>query len=139
MLSDDCDMGQRTLSINNPIYFNICDNVEQIKDFYTNLLGLKETAYSENTYIEYVKDGKTIMFYQNDKAFSKISETKKDNKKFNWCIKADSELFLRVFKVLNHKKPSVNENEGYLSLDIDDPMNNKVIIYLESEKALKKA
>ncbi|MFN8577277.1 MAG: hypothetical protein U0354_10505 [Candidatus Sericytochromatia bacterium] len=138
MLSDDCDLEQKTLSLNNPVYLNICDNVEKIKNFYTDLLGLRETAYSENNFIEYVKDGKTIMFYQNDKAFSRIPETKRDNKKFNWCIKGDSDLFLRVFKILN-KRPQLNENEGYLSLDISDPMDNKVIIYLESEKALKKA
>lgn len=138
MLSDEYDMCQKTMSINAPVFFNICDDVEQIKEFYTDVLGLKETAYSENTYIEYVKDGKTMMFYQNNKVVSKLSGKNKDtNKPFNWCIKADSDLFLRVFKVLNNKPPAVKE--GYLTLDISDPMNNNIVVYLEAEKALKKA
>lgn len=137
MLSDEYDMGQKTLSINDPIFVNICDDVEEIKNFYTDLLGLNETAYKRDNYIEYVKDGKTMMFYQNTIAYSKMPKSKNNDKPFNWCIKADSEMFLRVFKLLDNKKP--NLNEGYLSLDIDDPMNNKVVLYLEAEPALKKA
>lgn len=137
MLSDEYDMGQKTLSINDPVYINICDDIEEMKSFYTDLLGLNETAYKENNYIEYVKDGKTMMFYQNNIVYAKLPKSKNSDKPFNWCIKADSEMFLRVFKLLDNRKPSVSE--GYLTLDIDDPMNNKVVIYLEAEPALKKA
>lgn len=130
----------QTIGLNNPTYFNICDNVEKIKNFYSGMLGLKETEYSENTSVEYFKDGKRMIFYQNDKAFAMISGKLKSNsnnpKPFNWSIKADSDLFLKVFKILDNKQPVANE--GYLTLEILDPMGNNISVYIEPEKSLKK-
>lgn len=139
MFYDRCNVEQvQTIGLNNPTYFNICDNVEKIKNFYSGMLGLKETEYSENTSVEYIKDGKRMIFYQNDKAFAMISGKLKNNniKPFNWSIKADSDLFLKVFKILDNKQPV--SNEGYLTLEILDPMGNNISVYIEPDKSVKK-
>ena len=137
MPSDETEsQNTKTVGLKNPVYFNICEDIEKIKQFYSGMLGLKEVGYCENTSIEYIKDGKTMIFYQNDKTSSIGSKSLKSFlKPFNWSIKADSNLFLKVFKLIN-KSPLANE--GLLTLDLFDPMGNSITVYLESEKFLKK-
>jgi hypothetical protein len=135
-----------TLKIESPVFFNICDDVNSIRYFYAEIVGLKVNAFKRNAYVDFKLKGKTMMFYQADKIFKKL-KTFKDNynneqaENISWTIEVEEEVFApTVQRLLTANIVILNDepewkNDGYWSFTVLDPSGNRVEIYMEPKKA----
>jgi hypothetical protein len=135
-----------TLKVQSPVFFNLCDDVNSIRYFYSDIIGLKENAYKRNSYVDFKSKGKTMMFYQADKIFKKL-KTFKDNYKndrtdsISWTIEVEEEVFATtVQRLLDANIVILNDEpewktDGYWSFTVLDPAGNRVEIFMEPKKA----
>jgi hypothetical protein len=135
-----------TLKSQSPVFFNLCDNVNAIRYFYTELIGLKETAFKPNSYIEFKIKGKTMMFYQADKIFKRLKSFKHGyindkNENLSWSLNLEEETFTATVNKLIYADIEILNNEpvwmpdGYWSFSVLDPMGNRLEIFMEPKKS----
>ena len=132
-----------TLKADAPIYFNLCDDVNAIRYFYSELIGLKENAYRKDSYVDYKIKGKTMMFYQADKIFKRLSSItdsyNEEVKAISWSVQVDKDIFANIVqKLIDSDVEILNEEpswkvDGYWSFPVLDPMGNQVEVYMEPQ------
>jgi len=67
-MGDDV-MGEETPKVNLRFVYNFCNDVAEIRGFYTELLGLEELAYDEEYgWVNYQVEGLCYMFFRDDEA-----------------------------------------------------------------------
>lgn len=63
----DYEMTKDTPKVNIRFLYNYCNDLAEIRQFYTDLLGMKETAYNEEwNYLCYKVEGMDFMFFGSD-------------------------------------------------------------------------
>ena len=134
-----------TLGVNSPVFFNMCDDLEEMRYFYTDILGIKENSYQRNNYLDYNSNGLTMMFFQADNITERIASSKRryNNGHFElmcWTIKINKEMFIKAIENLSAYQNKGSkiipqwQQEGFWSFSIKDPMGNTVFVYLEQKQ-----
>ncbi|MBC7473110.1 MAG: hypothetical protein H7263_02375 [Candidatus Sericytochromatia bacterium] len=133
-----------TFNVGLPIFFNLCANVEEMRTFYTEILGIKENYYQKNNFIDYNSNGLTMMFFQADSIINNMSSAKKRYSQGHfesllWTIKIDQDAFIKAIQKLSNHENQIKynlstiqwNNDGFWNFSVDDPMWNKIIIYMQ--------
>ncbi|MCP4230638.1 MAG: VOC family protein [bacterium] len=61
------DMANETPNVNIRFLYNYCNDLAEMRNFYTELLGMKETAFNEEwNFLCYQTEGMDFMFFGND-------------------------------------------------------------------------
>lgn len=133
------------IQISSPFIFNLCDDIERIREFYTGLLGFKEISYKEGHHIDYIIRNKTIMFSQAEKTSAQIPQILRKHRKgqfatFSLNLRiSESEFPQLIEKISKSYIYSFNSfpewySEGLWKFVILDPTGNRITLYMEPAK-----
>ncbi len=130
-----------TMKLSSPFIFHLCNDIDKVRFFYTELLGLHELEYKKDTYVDYKFKETTIMFSAKENILSGIknfnSKHQNEFEPFSWSIEVTEDLFPVIVNKLCkagiktiQKVPAWN-HDGYWSFSVLDPMGNNIQIYME--------
>lgn len=136
----------QSLKIESPYFMNICKDIDAVRYFYSELIGLRENNFVKNSHIDYSARGKTMIFFEGDTLFKDLESysekfSNKSSGKYSWCIKIEKEKFSNVvtrllnagIKLLIDKRDW--RQEGIWLFSVIDPAGNIVEIYSEHSKS----
>lgn len=124
-----------TLKIANPIIFNLSEDLEATRNFYTNILGLEEKSYEKTSSLEYNLNTSTLIFYKSSNVKIASFKKKEELEESFLSIKVSEIEFFKITNNLNKHKKEVKStwnHDGIYSITLIDPSNNKLFIYFES-------
>ncbi len=123
--------------------FNHCNDLGEMRHFYSDLLGLSEKAYKEEWgYLCYVSEDLEMMFFRSDTKIPYIEEWADQPgweggtlKIASWAIGIPEGDFTNVYKQLKSERVKMFNEEpewrvdNYWGLTVKDPMGNTVEVY----------
>jgi hypothetical protein len=130
-----------TMKLVSPFIFNICNDVDKMRFFYTELLGFQELGYKKGAFVDYKFKETTIMFSAKEDIFSDMKSYsdrhQNGSEPISWSIEVEEDLFPELLNKLCksgvktlQKVPAWN-HDGFWSFSVLDPMGNNIQIYME--------
>jgi len=137
--------------VNIRFLFNVCNDIDAVRHFYTDILGMKEQAYMNDEnfgYISYECEGGVyFMFFRADEKLPVLSEWACQPgwaggtlETYSWGIEIPEEMFAGVYQKLKDEgaplfKPEPEwRQESYWGLSVRDPMGNTIEVYAMPEQ-----
>lgn len=126
-----------------------CNDIEKMRQFYTDILGLKEESYQPNAsnyghqWLSYeLSNGQKLVFNSRSKtlpqtkdwSYQPSSMIDTGIEKFSWTLEMPTKHFRQVVKRLKQNEYTTfqvepEERSGYTALTILDPMGNTIDLY----------
>jgi catechol 2,3-dioxygenase-like lactoylglutathione lyase family enzyme len=137
--------------VNVRFLFNLCNDIDEVRHFYTDLLGMQERAYMNDENFGYLsykcEGGVCFMFFRAGEELPVLAEwawqpgwaggTLEIN---SWAIQIPQEDFAEVYGKLKEEgvplfKPEPEwRQDSYWGLSVRDPMGNTVEVYTTPEE-----
>lgn len=135
--------------INIRFFFNHCNDLNEVRHFYSEVIGLQEKAFNiEWGYLCYQSDGFEMMFFKDEKKVSHFEEWTDQPgweggtlKVTSWAIEIPEEMFNEVFRRLKDsgvkmfKEVPEWRTDNYWGLSVMDPVGNTLEVYTVPKKA----
>lgn len=130
--------------VNVRFLFNVCNDIDAIRHFYTDILGMQEKAYmnEENFgWLNYQSDGFEFMFFRADKEIPVITEWASQPgweggtlETTSWGMMMPFDQFKAAYEkmkeedVPTYKSEPEWRHESYWGISVMDPMGNTIEI-----------
>lgn len=135
------------IGVNIKYIYNMCNDIEQIRKFYTHTIGMKEKAYRDDEkygWVLYESEGLDFMFFKADKDIPVISEFAWQPgggggyaEISSWTLSMDKETFEKAYEKIKVNKYYTRHREPiwlqdcYWAIIVKDPMGNTVELSYE--------
>ena len=129
--------------------FNFCNDIEAIRNFYSDLIGMKETSYRNDEewgWLVYDNDGLQIMWFRSGEKLPVIDgwavQPGYESGEYaiaSWSIEVPKDSFKDIIGRLKESGVKVFNTEpewrqdSYWGFTVMDPMGNTVELFYESE------
>ena len=143
-------MDKKKTTVNIRYIFNFCNDIEEIREFYSDLVGLEEVSFKDDDewgWVVYQSEGFQFMWFRSDEELPVIDGWANqpgyeggEYALISWSIevpKADFEAIVERLKASGAKLLSMEpewRQDSYWGFTVMDPMGNTVEIFYEDDE-----